>query len=143
MEYMTMHEILDHINHLCGFIGLNNDNKKTDDRDDVISRQAWNNWKAEYNRGVKSGEIDGTEVQTHVIDQYVSKYKKSDVDTIIAHFETRLGKPFTDKTLEVRINNKLRTISKRLYNATAIELYENGDLDDTIEKFKTLFDSEG
>lgn len=139
MEYLTIHEILDYINDTCGYIGLSNTNKTTDERDDVISRQAINNWKSEYNRSVKAGKINASEIKSHIVDQYTAKYKKDDIERLIKHFEQRLIKPYNDKTIEVVINNQRKRISERLYYASAIDLFKENELDNTLEQFKKIF----
>lgn len=139
MSDLTIHDVLDYINDSCGYIGLNNDNKITDDRDDVISRQTFNNWKSEYNRSVKSGKINSSEIKSYSVDQYTSKYKKDDVVRLVKHFEQRLVKPFNDKTIEIVINAKRQRISHRLYYISALDLFKDGDLGDTFKTFKKLF----
>ncbi len=106
---MNIYEVLDYFNETVDYVGLDNKNKKTDDRDDVISRQAFNNWKSEFNNFIKSGIITGTEIKAHYHQKSKEhRYFKTDVDRIIKHFKPRLVEEYYRKTIAISDNPELK-----------------------------------
>src|SRR6476620_3032682 len=70
-------DILDMFNEEVCYRGLDNRGKKTDERDDVISRQTFNNWIKEYN-ATHSGKI-----RSKKINQYQNEWFRNDIEKLI------------------------------------------------------------
>lgn len=76
-DKVDIFDILDMFNEEVGYKGLDNTGKKTDERDDVISRQTFNNWLKEYN-ATHSGKI-----RSKKINQYQNEWFKNDIEKLI------------------------------------------------------------
>ncbi|TCI52068.1 hypothetical protein EVJ30_10610 [Exiguobacterium sp. SH5S13] len=74
---VKIYEILDMFNEEVGYKGLNNAGKTTNERDDVITRQTFNNWLKEYNNSHER------KIKSRAIDQYVNEWHKSDIEKLI------------------------------------------------------------
>lgn len=76
-DKVRIYEILDMFNEEVGYKGLNNTGKVTDERDDVITRQTFNNWLNEYNNS------HDRKIKSRAIDQYINEWHKSDIEKLI------------------------------------------------------------
>jgi len=76
-EKILIYEVLDMFNEEAGYKGLDNKGKKTDDRDDVIPRQTFNNWVVYYNK------THERPIKSRKIDQYNSEWYKSDIQKLL------------------------------------------------------------
>lgn len=70
--------ILNMFNESVGYKGLDNTGKKTDERDDVISRQTFNNWLRVYN----STHLD-RQIKSKKVNQYQNEWFKNDIEKLI------------------------------------------------------------
>gem|GEM_PF-6865934 len=76
-DKVNIFDILDMFNEVVGYKGLDNAGKCTDERDDVISRQTFNNWLREYNA------THSRQIKSQKIDQYHNEWFKSDIEKLI------------------------------------------------------------
>lgn len=76
-DKVRIYEILDMFNEEVGYKGLNNTGKVTDERDDVITRQTFNNWLNEYNNS------HDRKIKSRAIDQYINEWHKNDIEKLI------------------------------------------------------------
>jgi len=108
---VTIFDILDMFNEEVGFKGLNNEGKTTDDRDDVITRQTFNNWLREYN-ATHSRPIKGKK-----IDQYQNEWFRLDIEKLIKDFKVqkKLKQAYARKTVPLYIGfESLGQVPKRV-----------------------------
>lgn len=82
-DKVDIYEILDIFNEEVSYKGLDNTGKTTDDRDDVINRQTFNNWLTEYNK-THSGQI-----RSKKIDQRKNEWFKNDIEKLIQNKRVR------------------------------------------------------
>lgn len=74
---MNIYEILDRFNEEVDFKGLDNIGKTTDERDDVITRQTFNNWLREYN------QTNTRKIRSKRIDQFNNEWFRLDIEKLI------------------------------------------------------------
>lgn len=150
MQYkMTIHEILDRLNEEVGYEGLENTykvqvensnvivekDKITDERDDVISRQAFNNWVRDYNR---VHEIPH-QIKSHKSNQFKFFYFESDVEKIIKVYKRRLEKAYKQKT--VSLDDYQKSLAKIFGLKKVIGHEKQADRNNRIAKTKLGIDS--
>ncbi|WP_448667304.1 hypothetical protein [Aerococcus viridans] len=97
LERVDIYQILDMFNNEVGYKGLDNTGRTTEERDDVINRQTFNNWLREYNSD-SSRPIKGRK-----IDQYRNEWIKSDIEKLIKDYRVQkdLKAAYKRKTVEV------------------------------------------
>lgn len=74
---MNIYEILDRFNEEVDFKGLDNSGKTTNERDDVITRQTFNNWLREYN------QKNTRKIRSKRIDQFNNEWFSRDIEKLI------------------------------------------------------------
>lgn len=128
---MNIYEILDRFNEEIGYDGVNNDGKTTDERDDIITRQIFNNWLREYNKESER------EIKSIRINQYNNEWYRSDIEKLIKTeiIQYRLKMAYKRKTVAINIwKDPLKTIrvSEKKYEKY-LEENENS-MNEAIEK---------
>jgi hypothetical protein len=128
---MNIYEILDRFNEEVGYDGVNNDGKTTDERDDIITRQIFNNWLREYNKESER------EIKSIRINQYNNEWYRSDIEKLIKTeiIQYRLKMAYKRKTVAINIwkaPSKTRRVSKKKYEKY-LEENENS-MNEAIDK---------
>lgn len=128
---MNIYEILDRFNEEVGYVGLNNDGKITDERDDIITRQTFNNWLREYNL------THEREIRSKRIDQYNHEWYRRDIEKLIQtrKIQNKLKKQYKRNTVAINIwqdSSKSIRVSKKKYEKY-LEENENG-LNEAVQK---------
>lgn len=131
---VNIYEILDMFNEEVGYIGLDNEGKTTDERDDVITRQTFNNWLREYN------QTHTRKIRSKKIDQYNNEWYRLDIEKLIKtpRVQKRLKDAYLRKTepLFDGFEHSSKRVSK-LYKERLRERHQEGfeiAIKDRIEK---------
>lgn len=124
LEKVDIYQILDMFNKAVGYKGLDNTGKTTEERDDVINRQTFNNWLREYNsdnpRPIKSKKID----------QYRNEWFKSDIEKLIQDYRVQknLKAAYKRKTVEVfknlRVSKRYKQVRDEMHGQALSESLE-------------------
>lgn len=113
-------KILDWFNEEVGYDGLNNEGKKTDERDDIITRQIFNHWLREYEKQIEK------KIKSKRISQYKNEWYIKDIKKLIETDEVqyKLKKAYERKTVAINIwqdPSKSKRISKKKYDKYLVE----------------------
>lgn len=144
MEKMNIRQILDRLNEEVGYKGLDNTGKNTEDRDDVVSRQAFNNWIREYKK-ITDGS-GRNEIKPIKVNQFETLYFKADVERIIKIYRSNLKKAFKMKTVElpsktIFLNGKEITLDQKGGRIAKTLLDHNPMTKMTEEEVKQFIDN--
>lgn len=128
---VNIYEILDMFNEEVDYDGLNNDGKTTDERDDIITRQNFNNWLREFNKESER------KIKSKKINQYNNEWYRSDIEKLIKTdvIQYRLKKAYKRNTVAINIwrdPSKTIRVSKKKYEKY-LEENENS-MNEAIEK---------
>lgn len=146
MEKMNIRKILDRLNEEVGYKGLDNTGKNTEDRDDVVSRQAFNNWIREYKK-ITDGS-GRNEIKPIKVSQFETLYFKADVERIIKIYRSNLVKAYKMKTVElpnkkiflngneITLDQKGKRIAKTLLNHDPMTKMTEKEVEQFIENRK-------
>lgn len=123
---VTIFDILDMFNAEVGYKGLSNAGKTTDERDDVVTRQTFNNWLREYN-ATHSRPIKGKK-----IDQYQNEWFRRDIEKLIndSKVQKKLKQAYLRKTVPLysgyeNLGQESKRVSKR-YKEELNKKYNEG-----------------
>ncbi|UOQ48841.1 hypothetical protein MUN88_01480 [Gracilibacillus caseinilyticus] len=153
-DKVDIFDILTMFNEEVGFKGLDNTDKTTDERDDVISRQTFNNWLREYN------ETHSGQIKSKKVNQYQNEWFKSDIQKLIKNnrVQKNLHKAYIRNTVPLfehwesisslsskRVSKKYKNVQEDLRNKSnseslgeLIEMTMNQLIDEVIEKYFTV-----
>lgn len=119
-EEMNIHEVLDYINDKFNYAGIDNNGRKTKDRDDLIKKNAFHNWIRRYNEKNTRKNLSIRNFNKRAQQQNEPKkellkiiepiktskqnkdtfYKREDVDILIKLHQKSLNKAYLEKTKE-------------------------------------------
>ena len=130
---MNIYEILDRFNEEVNFVGLDNTGKITDERDDVITRQTFNNWLREYN------QTNTRKIKSKQIDQHNNEWFRADIEKLIKtpRIQKRLRAAYLRATRP--LVNGLES-SKRV-SKKYVESFFDGQSEDLEEAMQLRIDS--
>lgn len=139
-EKILIYEVLDMFNEEVGYKGLDNKGKKTDDRDDIIPRQTFNNWVTHYNK------THARPIKSRRIDQYNSEWYKRDIQKLIKteRVQKNLKNAYLRETVPLfeafeDMGFASTRVSKK-YKEAKEELFRKGNSEGLSQSIKNVMD---